>query len=79
MEKVGLLRKLDTIAEALVDIRMGKLVIVVDDEDRENEGDFIVAAEKVTPDINISVGGLHDSTFKYTLSNKVVPPVVNGV
>ena len=40
---------------------------------------FNVAAEKVTPDINISVGGLHDSTFKYTLSNKVVPPVVNGV
>ena len=50
MEKVGSLRKLDTIAEALEDIREGKLVIVVDDEDRENEGDFIVAAEKVTPD-----------------------------
>lgn len=42
------MRKLDTIAEALEDIRTGKLVIVVDDEDRENEGDFIVAAEKVT-------------------------------
>jgi len=50
MEKVGSLRKLNTIAEALEDIRMGKLVIVVDDEDRENEGDFIVAADKVTPD-----------------------------
>ncbi len=50
MEKVGSLRKLDTIAEALEDIRVGKLVIVVDDEDRENEGDFIVAADKVTPD-----------------------------
>ena len=50
MEKVGSLRKLDTIADALEDIRMGKLVIVVDDEDRENEGDFIVAADKVTPD-----------------------------
>lgn len=50
MEKVGTLRKLDTIAEALEDIRAGKLVIVVDDEDRENEGDFIVAADKVTPD-----------------------------
>jgi 3,4-dihydroxy 2-butanone 4-phosphate synthase/GTP cyclohydrolase II len=50
MEKVGSLRKLDTIAEALEDICMGKLVIVVDDEDRENEGDFIVAADKVTPD-----------------------------
>ena len=44
------MRKLDTIAEALEDIRTGKLVIVVDDEDRENEGDFIVAAEKVTPE-----------------------------
>jgi 3,4-dihydroxy 2-butanone 4-phosphate synthase/GTP cyclohydrolase II len=50
MEKLGLLRKLDSIADALEDIRQGKLVIVVDDEDRENEGDFIVAAEKVTPE-----------------------------
>lgn len=50
MEKDGVLRKLDTIADALEDIRLGKLVIVVDDEDRENEGDFIVAAEMVTPE-----------------------------
>lgn len=42
---------LNTIDEALEDIRNGKLVIVVDDEDRENEGDFIVAAEKITPEI----------------------------
>jgi 3,4-dihydroxy 2-butanone 4-phosphate synthase/GTP cyclohydrolase II len=40
-----------TIEEALRDIREGKIVIVVDDEDRENEGDFILAAEKVTPEI----------------------------
>ncbi len=40
-----------TIEEALVDIREGKIVILVDDEDRENEGDFMVAAEKVTPEI----------------------------
>lgn len=39
------------IPEVLDDIRIGKLIIVVDDEDRENEGDFIVAAEKVTPKI----------------------------
>jgi 3,4-dihydroxy 2-butanone 4-phosphate synthase/GTP cyclohydrolase II len=39
----------NTIEEALQDIRKGKLLIVVDDEDRENEGDFIVAAEKATP------------------------------
>ena len=42
--------KLNTIEEALEDFREGKFVIVVDDEDRENEGDFIIAAEKITPD-----------------------------
>ncbi len=43
--------KLNTIEEALEDIKAGKLLIIVDDEDRENEGDFVVAAEKVTPEI----------------------------
>jgi 3,4-dihydroxy 2-butanone 4-phosphate synthase/GTP cyclohydrolase II len=43
--------RLNTIEEAVRDIREGKIVIVVDDEDRENEGDFIAAAESVTPDI----------------------------
>mgnify|MGYP003623412568 CR=1 FL=1 len=43
--------KLNTIDEALEDICNGKVIIVVDDEDRENEGDFIVAAEKITPEI----------------------------
>ena len=43
--------KLNTIEEAIADIRAGKVIIVVDDEDRENEGDFICAAETVTPDI----------------------------
>ena len=42
---------LSTVDEAIDQIRAGKCVIVVDDEDRENEGDLIVAAEKVTPDI----------------------------
>lgn len=42
--------KLDTIEEAIEDFRNGKFVIVVDDEDRENEGDLIMAAEKVTPE-----------------------------
>lgn len=42
--------KLDNIEEALADFREGKFVIVVDDEDRENEGDLIVAAEKITPE-----------------------------
>ncbi len=40
-----------TIDEAIEDIRQGKMIIMVDDEDRENEGDLIVAAEKVTPEI----------------------------
>jgi 3,4-dihydroxy 2-butanone 4-phosphate synthase/GTP cyclohydrolase II len=41
--------KLHTIKEAIDDIRAGKVIIVVDDEDRENEGDFLAAASKVTP------------------------------
>ena len=43
--------KLNKIAEALADIKQGKVIIVVDDEDRENEGDFITAARNVTPDV----------------------------
>ncbi len=43
--------KLDAIGEAIEDIRKGKVIIVVDDEDRENEGDFITAAETITPEI----------------------------
>ncbi|MEI6678422.1 MAG: bifunctional 3,4-dihydroxy-2-butanone-4-phosphate synthase/GTP cyclohydrolase II [Mariniphaga sp.] len=43
--------RLDTIEEAVEDLRNGKLIIVVDDEDRENEGDFIAAAEKITPEM----------------------------
>ncbi|MFT4760514.1 MAG: 3,4-dihydroxy 2-butanone 4-phosphate synthase/GTP cyclohydrolase II [Paraglaciecola sp.] len=41
--------KLDTIEDAIADIKAGKVIIVVDDEDRENEGDFVCAAETVTP------------------------------
>ncbi|MEQ9591565.1 MAG: bifunctional 3,4-dihydroxy-2-butanone-4-phosphate synthase/GTP cyclohydrolase II [Cyclobacteriaceae bacterium] len=47
MEKV----KLDSIESAIEDIKNGKVIIVVDDEDRENEGDFICAAETITPQI----------------------------
>ena len=42
---------LNTVEEGLEDIRQGKVLIVVDDEDRENEGDFIVSGEKITPEI----------------------------
>ena len=43
--------KLDTIESAIRDIRDGKVVIVVDDKNRENEGDFLAAAELITPEI----------------------------
>ena len=42
--------RFSTIEEAIADIKAGKMLIVVDDEDRENEGDLTIAAEKVTPD-----------------------------
>ena len=48
--KKGECNMLDSIEAALQDIREGKIIIVVDDEDRENEGDFVMAAEKVTPE-----------------------------
>ncbi len=44
-------RRLDTIESALEDIRAGKVIIVVDDEDRENEGDFVAAARHATPEL----------------------------
>ncbi len=55
--------KLDSITEAIEEIKKGKMVIVVDDEDRENEGDFVVSAELITPEIinfmSIHGRGLH--------------------
>ena len=42
---------INTIEEAIEDIKNGKIIIVVDDEDRENEGDFLAAADKVTPEM----------------------------
>ena len=49
---------ISTIEEAIADIQNGKVIVLVDDEDRENEGDFMVAAEKVTPEI-INFMALH--------------------
>ena len=43
--------ELNSISAAIEDIRNGKIIIVVDDENRENEGDFLAAAEKVTPEM----------------------------
>ncbi len=50
--------KLNTIEEAIEDIKAGKIIIVVDDEDRENEGDFIASAELITPEI-VNFMGIH--------------------
>src|SRR5690554_8184783 len=43
--------RLNTIEEAIEDIKNGKIIIVVDDEDRENEGDFVTAARNATPEV----------------------------
>lgn len=52
MQKIGVMyEKLNTIEEAIEDIKAGKVVIVVDDEDRENEGDFLTAARNVNPEM----------------------------
>ena len=56
MDKV----KLNTIEEAIEDFRKGEFVIVVDDEDRENEGDLIIAAELITPE---KVNFIKSSTY----------------
>jgi 3,4-dihydroxy 2-butanone 4-phosphate synthase/GTP cyclohydrolase II len=50
-DNLDIIERLNTIEEAIEDIRNGKLIIVVDDEDRENEGDFIAAAEHMTPEM----------------------------
>ena len=44
-------KKLSKVEDAISDLKNGKIIIVVDDENRENEGDFIAAAEKVTPEM----------------------------
>ena len=51
MKDTAMTFKLNTIAEAIEDIKNGKVIIVVDDEDRENEGDFLAASDKVTPEM----------------------------
>lgn len=44
-------REFSTIEEAIEDVRLGKMIVIVDDEDRENEGDLMIAAEKATPEL----------------------------
>jgi len=51
LQKIKIKMKFNTIEEAILDIKKGKIVIVIDDEDRENEGDFVAAAELVNPDM----------------------------
>src|SRR5437667_10478481 len=73
-----------TIAEAINDIRQGKMVILVDDEDRENEGDLTMAAEKVTPDaINFMAkygrGLVCLSLTSERLAELQIPPMVEDI
>lgn len=73
---------LNTIDEAIEAIRNGEVIIVVDDEDRENEGDFICAAEKVTPEIINFMAtygrGLICTPIQESLANKLdLPPMVS--
>jgi len=51
MTHIEQLTMLNTIEEAVEDIKKGKVIIVVDDEDRENEGDFVAAAQLVSPEL----------------------------
>ena len=51
MERDNTSKIFNTVEEAIEDLRQGKIVIIADDEDRENEGDAICAAEKITPEI----------------------------
>ena len=44
-------KEFSTIVEAIEDVRQGKMIVIVDDEDRENEGDLMIAAEKATPEL----------------------------
>lgn len=74
--------ELNTIEEAIADIKQGKIIIVVDDEDRENEGDFICAAEIITPEIINFMAthgrGLICSPIMESLAEKLeLTPMVN--
>ena len=69
--KQGTKIQLNTIEEAIADIKQGKVIIVVDDEDRENEGDFVAAAENITPEI-INFMATHGRGLFVRPSQKVV-------
>ncbi|MBM3223581.1 MAG: bifunctional 3,4-dihydroxy-2-butanone-4-phosphate synthase/GTP cyclohydrolase II [Candidatus Tectomicrobia bacterium] len=74
----------NTVEEAIADIRQGKMVILVDDEDRENEGDLTIAAEKVTPEaINFMAlygrGLICLSLTAERLAELQIPPMVEDI
>src|SRR5436309_14922235 len=73
-----------TVEEAVEEIRQGKMIILVDDEDRENEGDLTMAAEKVTPDaINFMAkygrGLVCLSLTSERLAELQIPPMVEDI
>lgn len=62
--------KLDSIEEAINDFREGKFIVVVDDEDRENEGDLIIAAEKSLPTTSISCLRTQEGVVRTTTNER---------
>ena len=61
-----------SIPEAIQDFRQGKILVVVDDEDRENEGDLTIAADKITPDAYLT---LMQTLFSQEAKEGKVPPL----
>ena len=53
-----------TVEEALAELRAGRMIVLVDDEYRENEGDLVMAAEKITPESVNFINGVLDSVAK---------------
>jgi len=75
--------KLDSVERAIADIRAGKAVVVVDDEDRENEGDLIFAAEKATPElvafmVRYTSGYICAPMLPEDLNRLGLPPLAGG-
>ena len=73
--------KFATVEEAVEDIRQGRMIVLVDDEDRENEGDLTIAAEKITPDIINFMAthgrGLFDASSVAATASRIGP--LNGL
>ncbi len=67
-----------TIEQAIEDIKNGKMVILVDDEDRENEGDLVIAAEKITPEAATAATQVFFWKTPISVRNSPIKPEVPG-